>query len=126
MKVDNFDMLETELLKSIDEWKQQLELAYNQHPRLLFLDCKQLPHLMNRLANLVTKKADITSAYHLLLPYMNGCFPEYLPKGREWIISKDVLNAAFVGALKDNEQALKGSKGIGVAYLKFTTDILTL
>ncbi len=126
MKVDNFDHMETELRKSIEEWKQQLDIAYNQHPRLLFLDCKQLPHLMNRLSQLVMKKVEMQHAYKLLLPYMSGCFPEYLPKGRESVISIDILRIAFEGALKANEAAVRGCPGIGVAYLKVTTDILTI
>ncbi len=116
MTLDAFVSTETELHSCMKQWRQQLDTAYDQHPRLLFLDCKQLPHLMKRLAQLATQQQQ---DHRKLAPYMMYCFPEYTE------IRDDILATAFDSILLNNIDALVDSKGIGGVYLKVATELMT-
>jgi hypothetical protein len=112
MSVEVFDELYEELKSSLIKWKKNLKRAYNQHPRLLFLDCKQLPRLMNRLAELLVEENAAEVMYHALYPYVSACFPDYASTANNInVLSFDLVNGSFKIAFDANKKAIEGSKG---------------
>ena len=115
MEVVLFENLELKLRKALVDWKKNLKNAYDQHPRLLFLDCKQLPKLMNKLSDIIKSETEIGTdiIYKLLFPYVSCCFPEYSMKfNGNTLFTNEVLLSSYETSYQRNKQELDTAEGI--------------
>lgn len=112
MSVDVFEELYEELKTALVDWKKSLKRAYNQHPRLLFLDCKQLPRLMNRLSDLVFDEVEPEVMYNALYPYMSACFPDYASTANNVVVlGFELVYSSFKGAFDAHKDDIEKSIG---------------
>ena len=77
MDVAAFEDLYMYLKEQLENWEADLKQAYENHPRLLYLDCKQLPQLINQYSEIIKEDVSDTRVYAFLYPYISCCFPEY-------------------------------------------------
>lgn len=91
MKSELFKQILESMKRQHTDWEAKLKDIYSKSSRLLFLDCRQLPKLINRLydffrnqiheklkaANNDEKKKLTELISSTLLPYVTVCFPDY-------------------------------------------------
>ncbi|KAL6077130.1 Replication factor C small subunit [Balamuthia mandrillaris] len=84
LSANAYQRMTQELEEKLELWTRQLERAYNNYPRLLWLDQRQMSRMMASLKSLEhvqganEKNSKATKAVDLLSPFFWACFPDVL------------------------------------------------